>query len=198
MNTTRALTIVFAFAACGVAYYLFQNLRTEVVQLEQIEALEERIVDRLKTIRQAQKMYYTRQGTYAGDWDALIRFIKEDSMYITVRNEAVITQDYGADTVIVNIDTTGSISVRQALFESTSSSANLSDLRYVPGLEVDENKEFLLTVGKILSNGILLDAVEVRDPAPANPKRSLKNTARTRQPLHFGSRISVSLSGNWE
>ena len=61
-----------------------------------------------------------------------------------------------------------------------------------------ENTKFDIFVGKVDRGGLMVDVIEVKDPAPDNPFRSESNEAKNRKPLRFGSRTDVSPSGNWE
>ncbi|MBL7856836.1 MAG: hypothetical protein JNM57_04040 [Cyclobacteriaceae bacterium] len=71
---------------------------------------------------------------------------------------------------------------------------DIKTLGIVPGSE----KPFDIYVGKIDRNGLKVNVIEVKDPAPINPERKATNEAKNRQPLGFGSRTDVSTSGNWE
>ncbi len=199
MRITKILTIVFFLSSLGVAGYLFQRIRNEVVTRAQMDGLEARIIAKLDKIRRVQKLHYTTQGSYLGEWSALIDFVTHGKVYLTVRREEIITLDYGADSVLVSIDTMGVMSVRDSLFLPHVSAADIAHLQYVPQVaEVKDSVVFMLFVGKMERNGLDLDVLEVKDPTPANPNRRYASPVRSKQPLHFGSRTNVSLAGNWE
>lgn len=71
---------------------------------------------------------------------------------------------------------------------------DVANLSVVPG----SGKQFEIFVGKIDRNNAKVSVIEVRDPAPVNPERKASHEAKTRQPLHFGSRTDVGTAGNWE
>ena len=192
----RILTIVFSVLSLGLAYYLYYSIRSEVEDGQEIARIEGLIIDKLKVIRSAEKAYLSVYGTYADNWDSLANFILNGSLYLTQRSEKVYVLDYGADSVQVVIDTLGVVSVRDSLFSANRfASYDFNALGYAPHVE---NKEFLLYTGEVKRGGILVDVIEVVDPVPINPNRSSDNTLRGFKPLHFGSRNSVSLAGNWE
>jgi hypothetical protein len=59
-------------------------------------------------------------------------------------------------------------------------------------------KNFDIFVGKVDKNGVMVQVIEVTDPKPVNPLRKASNEAKNRKPLHFGSKLDVTTSGNWE
>jgi hypothetical protein len=72
---------------------------------------------------------------------------------------------------------------------------DITKLNEVPG---SNGKEFGIFTGKVDRNGVLVNVINVWDPAPINPDRRESNEAITRQPLHFGSKTDVNTAGNWE
>jgi hypothetical protein len=72
---------------------------------------------------------------------------------------------------------------------------DLKKLGEVPGLL---GTNFNIYVGKVDKNGVMVQVIEVRDPKPMNPMRKESNEAKGRKPLHFGSKLDVTTSGNWE
>ncbi|HNT51563.1 MAG TPA: hypothetical protein PKK67_13300 [Cyclobacteriaceae bacterium] len=73
-------------------------------------------------------------------------------------------------------------------------SLDLATLANVPGTDA----KFEIFVGTVERGGLKVQVIEVKDPKPVNPIRKESNEAKNRKPLHFGSRIDVSTSGNWE
>lgn len=72
---------------------------------------------------------------------------------------------------------------------------DLSTLGNVPG---QKGLKFEIFVGVVDKSGLKVQVIEVMDPKPVNPIRKQNNEAKNRKPLHFGSRVDVSTSGNWE
>ena len=110
----KILTIVFSVLALGLGYYLYYSIRSDVKEAARVDKIEQRIIDKLQVIRTAQKAYLSVHGKYADNWDALIAFILAGDLYITERKEEIITLEYGADSVRIQIDTLGTISVRDS------------------------------------------------------------------------------------
>jgi len=142
-------------------------------------------------IRDAEVTYQAANGVFTSDWNRLISFVDTGSIYITERRETIIQLDYGADSVVVEVDTLGSVPVKDSLFGG---SYDAKSLPLVP----DSDKKFLIWADKIDKSGVMIDVIEVVDPDPADPTRREDNEIKNRKPLRFGSRTDVTTAGNWE
>jgi hypothetical protein len=194
MNITRILTIVFFLVAAGLAVFLFTRIKNSIDQDKYIKRVEERIIDKLKLIRDLELAYLDANGQYTSDFDKLISFADSGKIFITERKETIITLDYGADSVSVEIDTLGSIPVQDSILSKPDYEwINYERLAYVPP---NNDKKFILFADKIDRSGIMVDVFEAKDPDPINPDRKGKESVRG--PLKVGSRTEVTTSGNWE
>lgn len=72
---------------------------------------------------------------------------------------------------------------------------NIKTLADIPG---SNGKQFSIFTGKIERNNVMVNVIEVVDPAPINPERRASNEAKNRKPLGFGDKNDVSTVGNWE
>jgi hypothetical protein len=70
--------------------------------------------------------------------------------------------------------------------------SKLGEVPYLPG------KMLEIYVGKVDKSGLMVDVIEVVDPAPADKSRKESNDNKTRKPLRFGSRLDAATGGNWE
>lgn len=193
MNLTKILTIVFVVISIGLAYILIDSIRTDINEEKRIATIEANIIEKLKMIRDAQVAYQAVNGNYTSDWDKLISFVDTGKIYITQRREQIITLDYGADSVVVSIDTLGSVPVIDSLFSADKyPNFQLERLPYIPG---NETKKFDIFADEINKGGVNVDVFEVKDPEPVNPARLKK---ASRGPLRVGSRTEVTTAGNWE
>lgn len=193
MNLTKILTIVFILISLGLAYFLTVSIKTEIDEEDRIKAIEATIINKLKMIRDAQVAYQAVHGNYTSDWDKLISFVDTGSIYITQRREHIITLDYGADSVVVDIDTLGTVSVKDSLF-SKDKYPNF-DLQSLPNVPGNEDAKFDIFADELNKGGVNVDVFEVKDPAPINPARKAKTG---RGALRVGSRNEVTTAGNWE
>ncbi len=196
MNLTKIASIVLLIVAVVLAYFLVSSIRTAIEDEQRIEAVEAAVIEKLVRIRDAQKAYQAVNGEYADSWEKLIQFVDTGSFYIVQRSEEIITLDYGADSVVVHLDTLGTVPVMDSLF-SAAKAPNfiLADLALIPG---SDGQRFSMFTEKITKSGVLVDVIEVVDTAPVNPNRKESNEARNRKPLRFGSRTDVTTAGNWE
>ncbi|MCY4419569.1 MAG: hypothetical protein OXB93_06970 [Cytophagales bacterium] len=186
------LFLIFLFLLAPEGWFV-QGIKVEVDKQRNIRAVEKRVIERLRMVRDAQIAYQSHFGLYTGSWESLIRFIRTDSLYITERHEEIITLDYGADSVQVVIDTVGRVSVMDSVF-SQYGNFDFEQLKYAP----ETGAPFELWVGRLEKGGFGVDAIEVKDTKPFNPDRNERNELRARKPLRFGDREEVTTSGNWE
>jgi hypothetical protein len=196
MNITRILTVVFFIAAIGLAYYLFSRIKFAIDEEKRIAASEQMVINKLSLIREAEIAYYSVTGDYTGNWDTLANFMENGIFYITQKTEEIITLAYGADSILVHIDTLGTIGVYDSMFSPRKyPNLDFSRIKYIPGTD---NKVFDLFADEITKGGVMVDVVEVRDTAPISSQRKESNEARNKKPLRFGSRTDVTTAGNWE
>jgi len=197
MSTTKILTIVFAITSIVLAYLLFNSIYSSIKETKRIERMENVIIEQLKMIREAQIAYKAVKGTYTSDWNNLLTFVDTGSFYITERVETIIPLGYGRDSIHVEIDTLGTVYVKDSIFTPAKyPKFKLETLRYVPGVEPQTS--FEMWADKITKAGLLVDAIEVWNPKPINPNRKEDSEFNSKKPLRFGSRTSVTTAGNWE
>lgn len=197
MSTTRILTIVFAITSLGLAFFLYSSINTSISEAERIERMESAIINKLKMVRDAQMAYKAVNSQYTSDWDALLAFVDTGSFYLVERTETIITLAYGADSTYVELDTLGTVFVKDSIFNKTKyPNFSLEQFPYVPG--VNPAVKFNMWADKITKAGVLVDVVEVVNPQPINPNRDEESEYNTKKPLRFGSRTSVTTAGNWE
>ena len=196
MNKNKLISILLLVVSLVLGAYLVYSIKSSIDAKEQIARVELKVQKQLEIIRKAEIGFQAAYGRYTNNWDTLANFIEVDSFFITQKTEHIITLDYGADSVVVNIDTLGTVPVMDSLFsEPRFRNFDFKALKYIP--ETD-NKEFELYADEITKGGVTVDVIEVRDTAPINPKRKEDNDGRNRKPLRFGSRTDVTTSGNWE
>lgn len=190
MNKIKIVSIVLFIVSLGLFYVLGNNIYSTIAETKEIELEEKRVIEKLKLIRSAQIGYQRTYGQYTSDWDKLIHFVDSGLFYITERREIVKQLDYGAEEVIIEIDTIASIGVYDSLFSKI---PNFSTLRlpFKPNTDV----KFDIFADKIVKGGVEVDVFEVKDPKPINPRRRANNNERA---LRVGSRSEVTTSGNWE
>lgn len=196
MEKTKIVSLVFLVVSLGLAGFLGNSIYTSITEQDRIEKMEAQVIKKLEMIREAQIAYQAVNGQYTSDWGKLKAFIDSGQFYLTSRIEHIITLDYGADSVYIEIDTLGTMLVRDSLFTKKKyPTFDLATIDIVPG---SKDAKFAMWADKIDKSGVTVDVVEVWNTAPVNPARNEKNDARTKKPLRFGSRTSVTTAGNWE
>lgn len=197
---SKIFTVVFIVSSLILAWVLFSSIKSSIDEEKRIQFLEKKIVDKLVMIRDAQDAFKSVNGQYTSDWNKLLSFIDTGRFYIVDKKETIITLDYGADSIYVELDTIGTKSVIDSVFSKKKyPKFNLAQLPYVPINEPGwENVKFNMWADKIDKSGVMVDVVEVWNPKPVDPTRKDDETRNSRRPLRFGSRTSVSTSGNWE
>lgn len=191
MNITRILTVVFYLISIGLGYFLISSISHDIQEEKRIRRVEQKVEQKLKMIRDAQISYQASHGQFTSDWDKLINFVQTGKIYLTERKETIIPGEYGVDSIYVQIDTLGSVAVLDSLYDDK------FDPKTLP-LVPESDKKFLLWADKINKSGVMVDVIEVVDPAPTDRTRRESNEIKNRKPLRFGSRTDVTTAGNWE
>lgn len=193
MTLSKILSIVFLLGALGLGYKLYLGV-DEVVEEEKIlQRTEERIIEKLEMLRDAQIAYQAANNEYASTWPELKKFIQEGNIYLVQRTETTKLLDYGEEVTTVTLDTLGSVNVQDSLFsEDKFPDFELDLLNVVPG---SGGKTFEFFADKIERSNREIAVFEIRDPAPRNPERRRNNNEKA---LRVGSRTDSSTSGNWE
>ena len=137
---TRVISIVLLVFSLLVAGYLIYSISDTISSKEFIAEREQEVIKRLELIREAEIAYQEVHGNYTSNWDSLIHFIKNGRVPIVQRSETIITLAYGADSVIVNVDTIGFISARERIFKETFN-ADAADNGIFRGFHVREGEE---------------------------------------------------------
>jgi len=194
MKNLKLYTYGTLLLAAGLAFFLVSRIKYSIDEEARINAAEDKLIEKLKMIRDAQIAFQSVNGKYANEWDSLLNFVENGNIFLIQRREETVLLDYGAEETTLYLDTIGSISVIDSLYSNISNFSSKS-LPNVPGFE---NIKFKMWSGKIEKGGVMVNVVEVRNPKPVNPNRRESNEANIHKPLRFGSRISVTTAGNWE
>lgn len=197
MSKTKIVSVIMLIVWVSLAVFLVHSIKSSIDETERIKTAEARIIEQLKMIREAEVAYLAVNGQYTSDWDKLMSFIDTGNFYLTEKSETIITLPYGKDSIVVEIDTLGTVMVKDSLFSKTKwPKFNLSALPYVPGVE--PRVKFNIWADKISKSGLMVNAIEVKNPKPVDPSRDEDSEYSTRKPLRFGSKINVTTAGNWE
>ena len=195
MTPTKIFSIVLFVVALGLGYFLVDSIKDRIDTATRVEKNEARVIQKLKLIRDAQTAYLAVHGRYTSDWDSLISFVKGGRIPNVVKRETVIPLAYGADSIYVEYDTLGFVSVRDSIFSPTRyPNFSPEELPVIPG---SDGQKFDLYAGVITrQTGARVNVFEAKDVYVINKDR-LKDT-HPYGPLRVGSRDEPSTQGNWE
>jgi len=113
---TRILSIVFFAIAIYLGYFLFNSVKSVIDQEKLIQRVESSIIQKLKLIRDTEVAYQMVHGKYTSDWDTLVNFLSSGTIYIIERKEEIIQKEYGAEEVIIHVDTVGEMPAKEYVF----------------------------------------------------------------------------------
>ena len=194
MKNLKYYTYGTLLLAAGLAFFLVSRIKYSIDEEARINAAEDKVIEKLKMIRDAQIAFQSVNGKYANEWDSLLNFVENGNIFLIQRREETVLLDYGAEETTLYLDTLGSVTVIDSLFSSIPNFV-ASNLIYVPGYD---DVKFEIWASKIEKGGVEVDVVEVRNPKPFDPNRKEANEANINKPLRFGSRTSITTAGNWE
>jgi hypothetical protein len=192
MFKIKVLSTALFIISLGLAYFLYIKIKEPIEEAQRIAMIEERVINKLKFIRDVQKEYLLQNNRYCGSWDTLQRFVNEGKKVLTQTKEYVITMSYGADTSIFKTDTLGIFLLKDSVFNNIQyPDININEISRIPF----SGKQFDIFSDRISKGGVMVDVFEVKDTAPVNPKRRTNNNEKA---LRVGSRVDVTTVGNWE
>lgn len=113
---TRVFSIITLLIAITLAYFLVSNIKFAIDEEQRISQSESVVIEKLKLIREAEKAYQEVNSRYTNNWDSLINFIEHGKYYVTKRSEQIIELAYGADSIVVTLDTIDVLPAKQYIF----------------------------------------------------------------------------------
>ena len=140
-----AIQIILTVAILGLGYLCVESIQQPVRFQQAHKERKEKVIERLESIREAQRAYRSINGKFTGSFDTLIEFVKSDSLRLVRMEgrltdsmlEEGITEREALELGIIQRDTT-LISVKDSLLGKN----YIADsLRYVP---FTENEEFIM------------------------------------------------------
>ena len=200
MKKSNIITLALTIVALLLAYYLGTCIYQEQQKFYLIKISETKIKDNLKGLREAQIIHKKTNGFYATNWVTLSSFINSDTLYLTDQSETVIPRQYQEDSIVITIDTIGSISVSDSLFGNNKFNSILrEDIGKVPLQEHNfvmevHNDTVSMAFSIYIGDENPLDNMR-RKPIIRNGK--VKRIKGTKPLLTIGSRDDESLKASW-
>lgn len=191
--------------------YLVFNSVYDPIQFNKLkEKRYAKVIENLKDIREAQMAHRQITGSFAGEWDNLVRFIDTAQFTLTQRRDTTYLDEeykkiYGVDEYIddVVIDTLGFASVKDSLFKG---SERYKRMMNVPIKGVDA--QFELETGNIMKNESRIPVFEAKvdksvilhdqDSDLVAQEKEIVGVDEVPGPyIKVGSMEEVNTSGNW-
>jgi hypothetical protein len=177
-----------------LVFLLIKSIEEPIAFKEELEARRDAVVEKLITIRTAQKAYYGIKQEYAADFNSLKKSLSSDTfLIINVNgdpddpNNSEVTYD---TTFIMAADSMASLGLK------------LDSLEYVP---YGAGKTFRIGADTIRSQKTLVNVVEVGTlwsdfmGKYGTPKfQKYDKNYKPNEILKFGDMNKATLAGNWE
>jgi hypothetical protein len=197
MKTIIQVVLVLVILVLG--YLIYDSIMEPVRFNQEVAHRENRIVNRLKDIRQVQIAHRSRYGVFNSDIDSLIDFIKTDSLAVIKAIGSVpdsLTEAEAVEQGIVQRDTVWVMAKDSIL---TRTRYSIDSLGYIP---FTGGVQFVMNSGMIERGLTKIPVFE----AYTLPKDYLKDLDRWKvyyrrdfeSGLRVGSMIEASIDGNWE
>lgn len=182
-----AVTTLLGIVSIVLSFKIYDSIMEKDREVAQIKMADNLVIQQLKTIREAQKLYFDVNKSYAGDWSDLENFLKTGKVAITQIREKIHVVN-GQEEVEFITDT---LSIKPALevMQETLPFAEAD----IPTISVVPLSDTIFDLYANKLQGFYV--VEVSDPAPLNPRRQEKGDLK---PLRIGSKAAATLKGNWE
>jgi hypothetical protein len=195
----RVIQILLAIVIVALAYLVYDSIMKPVRFEQEKNFRTGLVVERLKNIRSAQIVYKSQNGTFAGDFDTLIDFIKNKEIPVVKMipdpNDTTFSRSI--------LDTIGFVPVVDSLYKNPNFVAE--NIRFVPkseGVEFEMNADFVersnikVPVFEVKAhNLVFLKGLDEQTILNMNDKQESNNLYPG---LKVGSLIEASTDGNWE
>ena len=190
------LIAAMVFGTLTFVYLNYDSVQNKLEFIEEQDKREAKVVQRLMDIRSAEVSYKKVHGEYAGNFDALINHVLNDSMPVIKAIGTVpdtLTEAKAVELGIVTRDTL-LISVRDTLFPANFA---VDSLRYVPN---SGGAQFELQAGEVEKNKLVVKVFE----AFATYEKILHGMNLSEEyidlkdGLRVGSMTDPHTRGNWE
>lgn len=184
----KYIQLGLAVAIVVLVFFVYDSIRRPIRFLNEKEAREAKVIERLKDIRTAQVVYRSVYSTYTADFDTLVNFIKY--------GELPIVRKIGdeEDTLAVLIRDTTYVAVFDSIFKNKS----LTYLDSLPFIPFSDGVKFDMQAGQIERSRVMLPVFEVF-AANRHFLRGLNTDYFVLdEGLSVGNMNAPTVDGNWE
>ena len=204
------INLILLIAALFLGYKIYNSIYDPVKFNQEKVKRYQKIVERLKDIRNAELAHREVSGDYTGSFDSLIRFIDTAQFVITQHRDSsykYYDKAYGIekfkDTVL--IDTLGFASVKDSLFKNDE---RYKEIMWVPIPGKEKQVKFELKHGYLKRSNVKIPVFMARvdkslilydqNKDLVAQEKNIKSTKEINGPyVQVGSLDEVNDSGNW-
>ena len=198
------LKVVLLVVIIGLGYLVFESIMEPVRFNEQKDTRAAAVIEKLEDIRAAELAYKVVHGSYMGNWDTLISFVKDNEFPI-IRE---VADPNDTTMTMVLRDTIGFISIVDSLYGHRDN-FDADHIKYIPiPKKFFNNETFELNSGKLTRGGLPVYVFECKVPynvlLKGMDKQLIINLDKQLdemnkyQGLKVGSMDEASTEGNWK
>jgi uncharacterized protein YpmB len=195
-NMKTILQIVLVIIILALGYFIYASIMEPVNFNKETAKREAQIIEKLRTIADAQVAHRTRYGVFTSDLDSLVNFIKNDSISAIVAIGNVpegMTEEEAVKQGIVKRITNWN-SVKSQVFAGKS--FPVEELPFVP---FGESERFNMDASTLERGMIIVPVFEAFTTPDVYMKDLKYKIYYTRMDgLKVGSLVESHVNGNWE
>ena len=204
----KIITYALYFLSIVLVYQIYNSIDAPIEFNKVKNERYQKVIERLKDIRNAQVAFKSVNGIYSDNFDSLVNFIETGQFTIIEKRDSSYLQYdrvYRIDMLreVVVVDTLGFVSVQDSLFKNDN---RYKDLALVPIDGVDE--KFSINADIIDKNGYNVPVFEVKVSKDVilfdqnkdllmQEKETVSVDGVNGPALVLGSLEDVSTNGNW-
>lgn len=148
------LQILLGLGIIALSYWIYLMFKTPVEFESHRSDREKVVIERLKDIRTAQRSFRSKHGKFAGSFDELINYYKNDSIIVEL---AIGSEDDSASMgKLIRIET--AIALTDTLFNHRDNKFTIEDIRFIPfsTRATGSPKEFTLDTATLVTESKML------------------------------------------
>ena len=204
----KIITYVLYFLSIILVFQIYNSIDAPIEFNKVKNERYQKVIERLKDIRNAQVAFKTVNGIYSDNFDSLVNFIETGQFTIIEKRDSSYMQYdrvYRIDMLreVIVVDTLGFVSVKDSLFKNDN---RYKDLALVPIDGIDE--KFSIKADIIDKNGYNVPVFEVKVSKDVilfdqnkdllmQEKETVSVDGVNGPALVLGSLEDVSTNGNW-
>lgn len=161
----RIAQIILAVVIVALVYVIYDQIATPLRFEKELKARRDRVIDRIKDVRTAQRAFKSKYQHFTGTFDSLENFILTDTLEL---ERKIVDED---DSVgMAMLKRSGKKNVEKfkvAVIDTVFSPKRLTredvmNLRYIPG--TDKKAQFIMEAGYTTASNVVVPIVECRAP----------------------------------